>query len=335
MTRFFLILTVGVTLAGRSLAQSAIQPLPIIDVHLHAYDAADWKGPRPNPVSVKPSPATAEQHMRQTLAAMDRYNIVKAIVSGPLEVVEQWRTAAPGRILASPLFGRPNVDFYGRPLPQIGELRSLFKSGRLSAIGEVVAQYEGLSPSDPSLEPYFALAEELDVPIGIHTGTSFPGTPYQGYPRFRLALGNPLLLEDLLVRHPKLRVFIAHGGEPWRRETIALMGMYQQVYMDVGAIWLLGSFNQAAIDDWFREMFSHGLGKRIMFGTDQMRWPDAIGMTIEMIESVKFLTEEQRRDIFYNNAARFLRLPVSDARVGLLQPESSGFEHWLRTIAGR
>ena len=254
--------------------------------------------------------------MRQTLAAMERYNVVKAIVSGPVEVVEQWRMAAPNRILASPLFGRPNVDLSGRPLPQIDELRSLFKSGRLSAIGEVVAQYEGLSPSDPALEPYFALAEALDIPVGIHTGTSFPGTPYQGHPRFRLALGNPLLLEDLLVRHPKLRVFIAHGGEPWRRETIALMGMYQQVYMDVGTIWLLGSFNRAAIDDWFREMLSHDLGKRIMFGTDQMQWPDAIGMAIEVIESVKFLTEEQRRDIFYNNAARFLRLSASDGRVG-------------------
>ena len=48
-----------------------------------------------------------------------------------------------------------------------------------------------------------------------------------------------------------------------------------------------------------------------MFGTDQMQWPDAIGMAIEVIESAKSLTEEQRRDIFYNNAARFLRLPAS------------------------
>ena len=178
----------------------------------------------------------------------------------------------------------------------------------MNAFGEIAAQYEGLSPSDPALEPYFALAEELDLPVGVHTGTSFPGTPYQGYPHFRLALGNPLLLEDLLVRHPKLRVFIAHGGEPWRRETIALMGMYQRVYMDVGTIWLLGSVNQTAIDDWFREMLSHDLGKRIMFGSDQMRWPDTIGMAIHVIESVKLLTEQQRRDILYNNAARFLRL---------------------------
>ncbi|MND08223.1 hypothetical protein D3C83_307000 [compost metagenome] len=45
-----------------------------------------------------------------------------------------------------------------------------------------------------------------------------------------------------------------------------------------------------------------------MFGSDQMIWPEGIGMAIEGIESAKFLTEEQKRDIFYNNAVRFLGL---------------------------
>jgi hypothetical protein len=259
-------------------------------------------------VTDKPGPASADQHMRQTLAAMAEYNIVKAIVSGPIDVVEEWRTAAPDRVLASPNFGRPGVDYYGQPLPSIETLGGLFKSGKLRAIGEVQAQYEGLSPSDPGLEPYFALADSLDVPVGIHTGSSFPGTPYQGYPRFRVSLGNPLLVEDLLVRHPKLRVFMAHGGEPWRRETIALMQMYQQLYVDVGIIWLVASFDRAGVDAWFQELLANGLGNRIMFGTDQMRWPETIGMAIDVIQSSKALTDEQRRDIFYNNAARFLRL---------------------------
>jgi uncharacterized protein len=45
-----------------------------------------------------------------------------------------------------------------------------------------------------------------------------------------------------------------------------------------------------------------------MFGSDQMVWPEAIGMAIEGIQSANFLTEEQKRDIFYNNAVRFFRL---------------------------
>ena len=47
---------------------------------------------------------------------------------------------------------------------------------------------------------------------------------------------------------------------------------------------------------------------RIMFDNDQMRWPEAIEMAIESIESAAFLTSEQKRDVLYNNAARFLGL---------------------------
>ena len=45
-----------------------------------------------------------------------------------------------------------------------------------------------------------------------------------------------------------------------------------------------------------------------MFGSDQMTWPDAIGMAVEEIEKADFLSQQQKRDILYNNAARFLRL---------------------------
>ena len=44
-----------------------------------------------------------------------------------------------------------------------------------------------------------------------------------------------------------------------------------------------------------------------MFGSDNGYWPDAIPIAIEAIESADFLTEQQKRDIFYNHAARFLR----------------------------
>jgi len=45
-----------------------------------------------------------------------------------------------------------------------------------------------------------------------------------------------------------------------------------------------------------------------MFGSDQMVWSDRIEKTVESIEQADFLTAQQKEDIFYNNAARFLRL---------------------------
>ena len=57
--------------------------------------------------------------------------------------------------------------------------------------------------------PRFALAEELDIPVCLHTGFGPPMSPYMGDPNFRMRHGNPLLLEDVLVKHPRLRIYIA------------------------------------------------------------------------------------------------------------------------------
>ena len=57
-----------------------------------------------------------------------------------------------------------------------------------------------------------------------------------------------------------------------------------------------------------------------MFGSDQMTWPGMIERGLEAIESAPFLTEDQKRDILYNNAARFLRL--SDEQIARHQGRS-------------
>jgi len=178
-------------------------------------------------------------------------------------------------------------------------------SGQLRIMGEVCAQYDGLSPSDPVLNPYFALAESLDIPACIHMGMSLPGIT-ESCPKFRVSVGNPLLLEELLNRHPKLRVWIAHMGYPFLEEMIGILNVYPQVYVDTSAIdWIE---RREAFISYLKELIMYGFEKRIMFGSDQMTWPDAIGMAVEAIEKADSLSPEQKRDILYNNAARFLRL---------------------------
>jgi predicted TIM-barrel fold metal-dependent hydrolase len=49
-----------------------------------------------------------------------------------------------------------------------------------------------------------------------------------------------------------------------------------------------------------------------MFGTDQGVWPELIERSIDAIDKAPFLTRQQKRDILYNNAARFLRLSKAD-----------------------
>jgi len=110
----------------------------------------------------------------------------------------------------------------------------------------------------------------------------------------------------MLNRHPELRVWIAHLGYSFLEETIGILNVYPQVYDDTSAIDWLGS--REKFGAYLKQLIRAGFEKQIMFGSDQMTWPDAIGMAVETIERADYLSAEQKRDILYNNAARFLRL---------------------------
>jgi hypothetical protein len=269
---------------------------PIIDMHLHAFRQNN--PPPPNPVTgTGPVGGTA---LDATLSELKRYSIVKAVLSGPAEDVRRWRDADPGRFIGG-VFMSESVT-----LPEVSILRQEFLAGRFAVLGELGLQYAGLSPNDPQLDAYFSFAEELDVPVGVHTGLGPPRAPYEFAPKFRARLGNPLLLEEVLIRHPRLRLYIMHAGWPYLSETVALMYMYPQVYADLSAInWLLP---REEFHNYLRALVRAGLGKRLMFGSDQMFWAEAVGMAVEGIDSADFLTAGQKRDIFYHNAARFLKL---------------------------
>lgn len=51
--------------------------------------------------------------------------------------------------------------------------------------------------------------------------------------------------------------------------------------------------------------------KRLMFGSDPMRWSGSIGWAVEAIQEAPLLSNKQKLDMFYNNAARFLRIDNS------------------------
>ena len=271
---------------------------PIIDVHLHTMYL---RGLGRNPVTGAAPSQSLEDHVRATVDAMKRNNIVLGIVGGPLEQLGAYREFGGARVWTSPVFGSPRID--------LGTLRRLYQTGALKAMGEITAQYEGLSPSGPELEPYFALAEELDVPVGIHTGLSFPGITRTA-PRFRVALGNPIHLEELLNRHPRLRVYVMHAGWPFLAETIGILNVYPQVYLDVAVLdWIRP---REEFYGYLRELIKSGFRNRIMFGSDQMGWPDAIDLAVNTIKTADFLTEQEKQAIFYDNAARFLRLSEAE-----------------------
>jgi hypothetical protein len=308
--------------------------LPIIDMHLHARKGDYAGGDLPqlclpvlymprwdNALPIETGQSThveasckhpliavrgATQLMRDTLALMERRNII-GMVSGEPDVMADWKAAAPERVIVGSDLRILKGSSDGRLKARTpDELRALHDNGLMQVLGEVMAQYEGIAPGDDRLEPYWALAESLDVPVGIHMGPGTAGDPYMSGGRYRARNSSPLELEETLMRHPRLRIYIMHAGYPFIDDLRALMYAHPQVYVDVAAI--VNGEPRPAFYRFLQELVDAGFGDRIMFGTDQGLWPGLIEASVAVIEQAPFLTRAQKRDILYNNAARFLRL---------------------------
>lgn len=301
---------IGFALAGLMAASASLQPQclgarePIIDVHSHAY-AADgrWAARTPNPATGIPLTAVGEEAQRRaTNQEYRRRGVIRAIVdddgSGPD------REAGRRSVAADPARMRLGIDPSELTPALLDRIRALHAAGELSAIAEVGAQYYGVGPDDPRMEPLWALAEELDLPVGIHMGLGPPGVNQEA-PAMRMRLGNPLLLEDVLVRHPRLRVYIMHAGWPFLDELLAMLHSFPNLYVDVGVIdWAIA---EPEFYTYLRRITEAGFADRVMYGSDQMVWPDAVSISIDRIQAAPFLTPQQKRDILFNNAVRFFR----------------------------
>jgi uncharacterized protein len=304
---------------------------PIIDVHHHAMDeSGSWAAPMcPNTskfmasdprgqespsgwvqeeCSPKLYPAAKGQYMKDVLAEMERLNVT-AVVFGDPAGVQKWRDAAPARVIPGTGFER---GMQAGGLVPLEDLRATFTKGGFKVMGEIGLQYQGLSPSDMSVDQYFALAEQLDIPVAIHMGTGGSGRANITMPKFRASLGDPLLLEELLARHPKLRVQVMHAGYPLIDNMLALLQANSHVYVDLaGMIW---SYPIGEVNRYIERLVTGGFQDRVMYGTDQLAWPKLMAYSIGIIQNADYLTPEQKRDILYNNAARFLRLETTPQR---------------------
>ena len=271
---------------------------PIIDMHIHAFvEESPFYGMSHPPTlrgNTFEGVKSALEQKERTLEKFNEHKIVKAVVSNG----HLWGEEDKEKIL----IGGSNRS--------IEELRNQYEEGMLDVIGEMAPFYAGKLADDPSQIPYFELAQELDIPVGFHV---FPGGPNYGIHVLPKMLGgmrvynaNPLQLEDVLIKYPKLRLYIMHGGWPYVEDVKALMYAHPSLYVEIAVVnWILP---QEELNSYLKSLITAGFGDRIMYGSDQMVWPEVITIGVESVNNADFLTLEQKEDIFFDNAAKFLRL---------------------------
>jgi len=160
----------------------------------------------------------------------------------------------------------------------------------------------GFYVSEPVVTPLWEKANELEIPVMVHSGPTFP--------QLRMKYSEPIYLEDVLIRYPNLNIIIAHcGGVLWAEEVIGLRQFRDNVFADISGWQGLAYVDKEYAMQRLVHVYSN-LRSKCLFGSD---WP-AFNFQINnkewinMINNMKNVDVRLKRKLLGENAEKLLKL---------------------------
>ena len=263
----------------------------IIDIHNH--------------LSVKSSPYRLPPE--EYLKAMDENNVDMAVILGkdygklgdidnsnlPDEEVADLVKAHPDRFIGFTAVHpdrdeKKNVDRIERAINDLG-----LKGIKLNPAS-------GFFPNDQRLYPSYEKAQELQIPVVIHSGVK---PPSEGS-RLRYCL--PVYIDDVAVDFPDLKIVIAHAGYPWVEDVI-MVGLYtENVFADISTLNQIEEVMGSEVILPTLKKLTDSLGAgRVVFGTDGIFNLEPL---ISAVKNADFLSDSDREKIFSGNAKEILKI---------------------------
>jgi hypothetical protein len=159
---------------------------------------------------------------------------------------------------------------------------------------KVYPVYQHHYVNDSRMYPLYAKAQELGVPMLVHTGSSvFKGA--------RIKYGDPLYLDDVAIDFPNLPILMAHSGRPfWHAQAFWMARRHANVYLEISGL------PGKKLLDYFPEL--ERLADKVVYGSD---WPGNpyLRRNVEAIEALP-LKDGTKEKILWKNAARILGIEV-------------------------
>ena len=192
--------------------------------------------------------------------------------------------------------------------------------------GAIISSHaETMELGDPKLDPFWSMAESLDVPIYVHpAGFSHPERMRKyflwnsiGQPLEEALAMSSLIYDGALDRHPRLKLCIAHGGGflPYYAGRVdrafeARPETRENIKAKPSAYMKRMSYDTTVYNPDMIEYLAQKVGVgRIVMGTDYPVWR-AENDPLGFVRRIRGLTSSQRAAILGGNAAKLLGLSL-------------------------
>jgi predicted TIM-barrel fold metal-dependent hydrolase len=150
----------------------------------------------------------------------------------------------------------------------------------------------GYLGDEPGLRLVYAAAEEIGLPVMIHTGTSvFPGA--------RNRFADPIGADDVAVDFPKLKIVLAHAGRPLYMPTATFLARrHPNIFLDLSGI------PPRKLLEYLPRL--EEISEKCLWGTD---WPSpgVRSMKANLDDFLSLpLSDAARRRILWENGSRII-----------------------------
>jgi hypothetical protein len=148
----------------------------------------------------------------------------------------------------------------------------------------------GLAPNDRRFYPLYAKCNELDIAVGLQVGHSAEVLPSD--------VGRPMLVDDVAIDFPNLRINLSHTGWPWIDEWCSMLWRHPNVYGDISAY-----FPRSLDERQIRFMNGSRGRDKVLFGTNGL----GLRACVEQFRALP-LKDEVKRCVLHDNALAFLKI---------------------------
>ena len=266
----------------------------LYDVHVHflpppvmtrVWEQFDKAGPligRPWPITYRGSDTERVEQLRAL--GVRRFSALPyAHRPGIAEYLNEWAAQLAADVpecLSSATF-YPEPDAAAYVAARLEQGTEIFKAH---------VQVGDFDVRDPLLDKVWGLLADAGTPIVLHAGSGPVPNAHTG----------PAPVRDVLRRHPRLTVVIAHMGAPEYTEFLDLAESFERVHLDT----------TMAFTDFFEDMAAYprellprlsDLGEKVLLGSDFPNIPYPYAHQLEALERLG-LGDQWMRRVCWDNA---------------------------------
>lgn len=147
----------------------------------------------------------------------------------------------------------------------------------------------GLAPNDRRCYPLYAKCAELGIPVGLQVGHSAEPLPSN--------VGRPMLVDDVAIDFPDLKINLSHTGWPWTGEFISMLWRHPNVYGDISA------YFPKSLDPELVRAMDRQIRHKVMIGSNGLD----LKRCVEELNELP-LRDASKERILRQNAVEFLGL---------------------------